>query len=123
MGYTSSNDYWGSQIPRLIDYGLHKRLTVRSIKLFVDGAIGSWGGALIAPYKDKPDTRGLIRVPPETLQKLAERFYEDHFQVARIFGRISFCFRERTNMVTLARTFMPLETVQMRLCLTSSKIF
>jgi hypothetical protein len=85
MGYASSNEYWGSQIPRLINYGLHKRLTVRSIKLFADGAIGSWGAALIAPYNDKPDTRGLLRVPPETLHKLAERFYEDHFQVARIF--------------------------------------
>src|SRR6266849_5290520 len=84
MGYASSNDYWGSQIPRLINYGLHKRLTVRSIKLFVDGALGSWGAALIAPYNDKPDTLGLLRTPPETLHKLAERFYEDHFQVARI---------------------------------------
>lgn len=122
MGYTSSNDYWGSQIPRLIDYGLHKRLTVRSIKLFADGALGSWGAALISPYDDKPDTRGLLIVPSETLHKLAEQFYEDHFQVARIFGHISFRFRERTNAVT-RRTFTPSETVQMRLCLTSSKIF
>ncbi|KAF8494985.1 amidohydrolase 3 [Russula emetica] len=81
MGYASSNDYWGSQIPRLINYGLHKRLTVRSIKLFADGALGSWGGALIAPYSDKPDTWGLLRTSPETLHKLAKRFYEDHFQV------------------------------------------
>ena len=123
MGYTSSNDYWGSQIPRLINYGLHKRLTVRSIKLFADGALGSWGGALIAPYSDKPDTWGLLRLPPETMHKLAERFYEDHFQVARIFGRISFRSLERTNAVTRTRTFMPSETVQMKLCLTSSKIF
>jgi hypothetical protein len=28
------------------------------------------------------------------LHKLAERFFEDHFQVARIFGRVSFRFRE-----------------------------
>jgi hypothetical protein len=84
MGYTSSNDYWGAQIPRLINYGLHKRLTSRSIKLFADGALGSWGAALIAPYNDKPDTRGLLLSPPETLRKLAERFYEDDFQVVRI---------------------------------------
>ncbi|KAI0277880.1 amidohydrolase 3 [Russula aff. rugulosa BPL654] len=81
MGYTSSNDYWGSQIPRLINYGLHKRLTVRSIKLIADGALGSWGAALIAPYNDRPDTQGLLRASPETLHKLAERFYEDHFQI------------------------------------------
>jgi hypothetical protein len=57
------------------------------------------------------------------MHKLAERFYEDHFQVARIFDRISFRFRGGTNAVTRTRTSMPLETVQMKLCLTSSKIF
>jgi hypothetical protein len=100
MGYTSSNDYWGSQIPRLINYGLHKRLTVRSIKLIADGALGSWGAALIAPYNDRPDTRGLLRASPETLHKLAERFYEDHFQVVRIFLVLQYFIpfsRERTN--------------------------
>jgi predicted amidohydrolase YtcJ len=90
MGNTPSNDYWGSQIPRLINYGLHKRLTVRSIKLFADGALGSWGAALIAPYTDKPDTRGLLRTSPETLRKLAERFYEDDFQVVRILAMFRF---------------------------------
>jgi predicted amidohydrolase YtcJ len=50
---------------------------------FADGAIGSWGAALIAPYNDDPDTRGLLRVSPETMHKLAEQFYEDHFQVVR----------------------------------------
>jgi hypothetical protein len=93
MGHTPSNDYWGAQIPRLIDYGLHKRLTVRSVKLYADGALGSWGAALIAPYNDKPDTRGLLLTPPETLHKLAERFYEDDFQVVRILA--IFRFRDK----------------------------
>ena len=84
MGYVASNDYWGSQIPRLIDHGLHKRLTVRSVKLFSDGALGSWGAALISPYHDKSDTKGLLRIPPQTLHNLAERFYEDGFQVVRV---------------------------------------
>ena len=84
MGYAPSNDYWGSQIPRLINYGIHKRLTVRSVKLFADGALGSWGAALIAPYSDKPDIQGLLLVPPQKLHKLAERFYEDEFQVVRV---------------------------------------
>ena len=91
MGYFPSNDYWGSQIPRLINHGLHKRLTLRSVKLFVDGALGSWGAALIAPYNDKPDSLGLLRVPPQTLHQLVERFHEDDFQVVRVFlAAISF---------------------------------
>jgi hypothetical protein len=37
MGNVNSEDYWGSQIPRLIQHGFGERLTVRSVKLFLDG--------------------------------------------------------------------------------------
>lgn len=37
MGSVNSDDYWGGQIPRLIQHGFGGRLTVRSVKLFVDG--------------------------------------------------------------------------------------
>jgi predicted amidohydrolase YtcJ len=69
MGDPNSNDSLGSQIPRLIDYGLHRRLTVRSVKLFADGALGSWGAALKAPYTDKLETRGFLLAPPKTLHE------------------------------------------------------
>ena len=83
-----SNDILDSQIPRLIDYGLHRRLTVRSVKLFADGALGSWGAALKDPYSDKPDVRGFLLVPHKTLHEQAEKFYEDGFQVVR---QIQYC--------------------------------
>ena len=88
MGFIDSNDYLGPQIPRLIDYGLHRRLTVRSVKLFADGALGSWGAALKAPYTDKPDTRGFLLAPSKTLHQRVEKFYEDGFQVVR---QLQFC--------------------------------
>ena len=37
MGYVPSDVYWGDQIPRLINYGKHRRLNVRGVKLFADG--------------------------------------------------------------------------------------
>jgi hypothetical protein len=85
MGLVNSDDYLGSgiPIPRLINYGRHRRLTVRSIKLFADGALGSWGAALKTPYTDKPDTRGFLLVPPKTLHKQVENSYENGFQVVR----------------------------------------
>lgn len=95
MGYVASDEYWGSQIPRLVDYGLHKRLTVRSVKLFADGALGSWGAALIAPYHDKPDTQGILRASSQTLHKLAERFYEDDFQVVGIVSTFFITLRNQ----------------------------
>jgi predicted amidohydrolase YtcJ len=34
--------------------------TLRAVKLFADGALGSRGAALLAPYQDAPATRGLL---------------------------------------------------------------
>jgi predicted amidohydrolase YtcJ len=36
------------------------RFTVRTIKAYLDGAVGSRGAALLQPYTDRPDTRGLL---------------------------------------------------------------
>ena len=43
----------------LIGYG-GDRLTVRSVKLYADGALGSRGAALLAPYSDDPHNHGLL---------------------------------------------------------------
>lgn len=41
MGSVNSDNYWGNQIPRLIQHGVGGRLTVRSVKLFTDGLFNS----------------------------------------------------------------------------------
>jgi predicted amidohydrolase YtcJ len=47
-------------------------LTVRAVKLFADGALGSRGAALIEDYADDPGNCGLFVTPPELLRaKLA----------------------------------------------------
>jgi predicted amidohydrolase YtcJ len=46
------------------------RLTVRTIKVVSDGALGSRGAALIAPYSDKPDTSGFFTVKAEELRPM-----------------------------------------------------
>ncbi|KAF4568169.1 hypothetical protein EYR40_010434 [Pleurotus pulmonarius] len=81
MGNVLSDEYWGAQIPRLINHGVHGRLNVRAIKLFTDGALGSWGAALLEPYSDNPSTSGLMRSSKSALAKLVNQFYEDGFQV------------------------------------------
>jgi predicted amidohydrolase YtcJ len=84
MGNVNSEDYWGSQIPRLIQHGFGERLTVRSVKLFLDGALGSSGAALLEPYSDDPSTSGIMRVRPEVLAKLVREFSTDGWQVVSI---------------------------------------
>jgi predicted amidohydrolase YtcJ len=43
-------------------------LTVRAVKLYSDGALGSRGAALGADYSDDPGNRGLLLGPPELLR-------------------------------------------------------
>jgi predicted amidohydrolase YtcJ len=64
----------------LIGYG--GRLTVRTVKAFADGALGSRGAALLAPYTDDPANSGLLLTTPEALQDLTTRALKAGFQVA-----------------------------------------
>ncbi len=47
------------------------RLTVRAIKLYIDGALGSRGAALDEPYSDAPENRGLYVTPPDEILRVA----------------------------------------------------
>ncbi len=47
------------------------RLTVRAIKLYIDGALGSRGAALDEPYSDDPGNRGLYVTPPDEILRIA----------------------------------------------------
>jgi predicted amidohydrolase YtcJ len=64
----------------LIGYG-RDRLTVRSVKLFADGALGSRGAALLAPYSDKPDQRGLLFMTDEAMEGKIETALKAGYQV------------------------------------------
>jgi predicted amidohydrolase YtcJ len=49
-----------------------KNLSIRSFKCFADGALGSRGALLKAPYHDHPDSRGLLLTEVERMQNLAQ---------------------------------------------------
>jgi predicted amidohydrolase YtcJ len=57
------------------------RLTVRTIKLYADGSLGSRSAALLAPYSDKPDTSGFLTIKEETLQPILQRALRTGIQV------------------------------------------
>src|SRR5689334_18681856 len=56
-------------------------LTLRAIKVVSDGALGSRGAALLAPYSDKPDTSGFLRVKEESLQPMLQEALKKGIQV------------------------------------------
>ncbi|MEC7291819.1 MAG: amidohydrolase family protein, partial [Pseudomonadota bacterium] len=57
-------------------------ITNRSVKLYMDGALGSRGALLIEPYSDRPDTSGLSLLEPDRLGTLMARADEDNVQLA-----------------------------------------
>ena len=68
---TDSFPIWAKSGP-LLGYG-HDFLTVRSVKLFADGALASRGAALLAPYSDAPAQRGLLfMTDAEVTRKLVD---------------------------------------------------
>jgi len=58
-----------------------ERLTVNSIKLFADGALGSRGALLLEPYTDDPGNTGLLMSPAGYFRDILARAYEKGFQV------------------------------------------
>jgi predicted amidohydrolase YtcJ len=65
---------------KLIGYGNNK-LTLRALKLYIDGALGSRGAALIEPYSDDPDNRGITILSEETVQNFVNESLDHGFQV------------------------------------------
>jgi predicted amidohydrolase YtcJ len=57
------------------------RLTVRAIKASIDGALGSRGAWLLAPYSDAPHSTGLATTPPETIRELAQLALANDYQL------------------------------------------
>ena len=70
-----------------VDYYLKKgtsktdRLNIRSFKFFADGALGSRGAMLRAPYSDKPGHYGLMVTDLETFNDAAKRIANSEFQM------------------------------------------
>lgn len=57
------------------------RLTVRSIKLYADGALGSRGALMIEPYTDDPANVGLLMNDEEYYREICQLAYDNNYQV------------------------------------------
>ena len=57
-----------------------KRIMVRAVKGYADGALGSRGAALLAPYTDRRGSRGFMTTPKKRLQQIAQLCADHGFQ-------------------------------------------
>lgn len=58
-----------------------ERLTVRSVKIYADGALGSRGAKLLEPYSDDPTNTGLILESDEFYHHVCQKAYDAGYQV------------------------------------------
>jgi len=68
-----------SEGPIIEAFGNHFNL--RAIKVVSDGALGSRGAALLAPYSDDPDQKGFLRVKEEDLLPMLKEALQKGIQV------------------------------------------
>lgn len=71
------------------------RLSVRSVKIYADGALGSRGAALLAPYSDREETTGLLFLDEAAITARIRKANARGFQAA------VHAIGDRANRVTL----------------------
>ena len=72
-----------------------KLLSVRTIKIYFDGAMGSRGAALLEPYADDPQNMGLSLTDVKNITEKVSQFNAAGFQVA------IHCIGDRANRIAL----------------------
>lgn len=71
-----NKDHYFKNGPYLTD-----KLTVRSFKVYGDGALGSRGACLLHPYTDRPTETGFLLETEQEYKDLAAQLYEHNFQM------------------------------------------
>lgn len=56
-------------------------ISIRSVKAYGDGALGSRGAALLAPYQDQPTSSGLLLTPVDSMPTLFDQVIGKNFQL------------------------------------------
>jgi predicted amidohydrolase YtcJ len=84
---------WYASGPRI---GTEKDfLTIRSVKLYAEGALGSRGALLLEDYTDAPGQQGLRIQALESIMRVAEDGFKSNFQIA------VHCIGDRANQEIL----------------------
>ncbi|MDZ4715127.1 MAG: amidohydrolase [Cytophagales bacterium] len=94
---------WYARGPEIDPRGV----TIRSIKLNCDGALGSRGAWLLEPYTDRPDTHGMPTFPMDTVLTISREGLQHGFQIcshaigdranSEVLNRYETAFRENPD--------------------------
>ncbi|MEO1246354.1 MAG: amidohydrolase [Pseudomonadota bacterium] len=75
-------DGFGEPIVAHADDRLDDRLEIRAVKIYADGALGSRGAAMLEPYSDDVENRGLPFFTQDELTQMVIKANDRGFQVA-----------------------------------------
>ncbi|MCF2857386.1 amidohydrolase [Pseudoalteromonas sp. SMS1] len=88
-----------AQLSTMLKAGIYKEqndyLSIRSVKIYADGALGSRGAALIEDYKDRPGYRGLMLEQQPNLEALITK------SVKHGFSAHTHAIGDRANRIVL----------------------
>jgi len=59
---------------------IENHLIIRSVKLMIDGALGSYGAIMHAPYSDNPEMQGAYVQTPKEIEELLDKVVQADFQ-------------------------------------------
>jgi predicted amidohydrolase YtcJ len=77
-----SADALEQRLPQYRVIGMGKNhLTVRAVKMFMDGALGTHGAWFLEPYNDLPGSTGMNVIAPDTLRRVAKICLKYNFQL------------------------------------------
>ena len=70
-------------LKRFVEHGifLTDRLSIRSVKIYADGSLGSRTARLKKAYSDDPSATGIIVTSPDSIRQLCEIAYRNGYQV------------------------------------------
>lgn len=77
VGCRPINTYCGDKIKRYDG----DRFVLRAVKIFTDGALGSYGAAMLEDYTDNPGEKGILISDEEIFHPLIEKWINKGFQV------------------------------------------
>ena len=83
MWLAAPNDLGAASDPVDPPTPLYKgRLSVGAVKFFMDGALGSWGAAMLENYTDRPDQQGQLRWDEQEYRRNVSLWRASGYQIA-----------------------------------------
>ena len=92
---STRNTFCGDEMHPYMGKSHSGMLSAYGVKIFADGALGSWGAALLEGYTDKPETEGTLLMNSSALEGVITEWFNSGYQIS------THCIGDRANRIAL----------------------